>query len=180
MRESPQKFLLIRERYKPVVLHSSIPIVHMGTIHPYCTHGDHPSIPIVHMWTIHSNIMGGAKQTCTHGEMVGPLLPYLLLPPSPSSPHPPPSPVKPLVMMIFVLQNGSSPLLIASHSGHLDVVKTLIEAGANVNHTNKVGTCALLLYTYTVLLYCLSSASLCTCSCHNDVIGTNNYLSLQC
>ena len=35
----------------------SIPIVHMGTIHPYCTHGGHPSllytwgpsIPIVHM-----------------------------------------------------------------------------------------------------------------------------------
>ena len=22
----------------------SIPIVHMGTIHPYCTHGDHPSL----------------------------------------------------------------------------------------------------------------------------------------
>ena len=54
------------------------------------------------------------------------------------------------------------------------------EAGANVNHTDKVGTCTLLLYTYTVLLYCLSSANLCTCSCHNDVIGTNNYLSLQC
>ena len=68
----------------------------------------------------------------------------------------------------------------ASNKGHLDVVKTLIEAGANVNHTNKVGICTLLLYTYTVLLYCLSSASLCTCSYHNDVIGTNNYLSLQC
>ena len=27
----------------------------------------------------------------------------------------------------------------ASDKGHLDVVKTLIEAGANVNHTNKVG-----------------------------------------
>ena len=51
----------------------------------------------------------------------------------------------------------------ASDEGYLDVVKTLIEAGANVNHTNKVGTCTLLLYTYTVLLYCLSSASLCTC-----------------
>ena len=28
--------------------------------------------------------------------------------------------------------------MIASDKGHLDVVKTLIEAGANVNHTNKV------------------------------------------
>ena len=68
----------------------------------------------------------------------------------------------------------------ASEKGHLDVVKALIEAEANINHTNKVGICALFLYTYTVLLYCLSSASLCTCSCHNDVIGTNNYLSLKC
>ena len=42
-------------------LYTSIPIVHMWTIHPYCTHGDHPSllytwgpsIPIVHMGTIH-------------------------------------------------------------------------------------------------------------------------------
>ena len=66
-------------------------------------------------------------------------------------------------MMIFVLQDGGSPLMTASGNGHLDVVKTLIEARANVNHTNKVGICTLLLYTYTVLLYCLSSASLCTC-----------------
>ena len=29
----------------------------------------------------------------------------------------------------------------ASLKGHLDVVKTLIEAGANVNHTDKVGKC---------------------------------------
>ena len=65
----------------------------------------------------------------------------------------------------------------ASDEGHLDVVKTLIEAGANVNHTNMVGICTLLLYTYTVLMYCISSARLCTCSCHNDVIRTNNDLS---
>ena len=29
--------------------------------------------------------------------------------------------------------------MIASDKGHLDIVKTLIEAGANVNHTDKVG-----------------------------------------
>ena len=40
--------------------------------------------------------------------------------------------------MTFVLQNGWSPLYIASFNGHLDVVKTLIEAGASVNQTNKV------------------------------------------
>ena len=67
-------------------------------------------------------------------------------------------------MMIFVLQDGWSPLVRASDEGHLDVVKTLIEARANVNHTNKVGkylhccctcTCthfSLVLYTHVVLI----------------------------
>ena len=45
--------------------------------------------------------------------------------------------------MIFVLQDGKSPLLIALENGHFDVVKTLIEA----NHRDKVGLCALLLYS---------------------------------
>ena len=48
-------------------------------------------------------------------------------------------------MMIFVLQSGWSPLIGASNGGYLDVVKTLIEAGANVNQTDKVGICTLLL-----------------------------------
>ena len=43
-------------------------------------------------------------------------------------------------MISFVLQNGGSPLLIASFEGYLEVVKTLIEAGANINQVNKVGT----------------------------------------
>ena len=42
--------------------------------------------------------------------------------------------------MSFVLQDGWSPLLIASFKGHLEVVKSLIEAGANINQANKVGT----------------------------------------
>ena len=45
-----------------------------------------------------------------------------------------------LVMMSFTyILQGDSPLWIASFSGHLEVVKTLIETGANVNQTNKVG-----------------------------------------
>ena len=32
--------------------------------------------------------------------------------------------------------------MFAISEGHLDVVKTLIEAGANVNQTNKVGICS--------------------------------------
>ena len=62
--------------------------------------------------------------------------------------------VKPLVMMIFVLQNGRSPLINASYYGHLDVVITLIEAGANVNHTDKVG-----IYTCTLMLCIVAMAA---------------------
>ena len=42
---------------------------------------------------------------------------------------------------IHVLQNGWSPLYAASEKGHLDVVKTLLEAGANINQANNVGIC---------------------------------------
>ena len=42
------------------------------------------------------------------------------------------------VMMGFVLQDGWIPLDVASRKGHLEIVKRLIEAGANVNHTSKV------------------------------------------
>ena len=43
------------------------------------------------------------------------------------------------MMMTLVLQYGSSSLMVASREGHLDVVIALIEGGANVNKTNKVG-----------------------------------------
>ena len=52
--------------------------------------------------------------------------------------HSPPLVVQPLVMMTFVLQDCWSPLHIASDEGHLVIVKTLIEAGANVYEANKV------------------------------------------
>ena len=39
----------------------------------------------------------------------------------------------------FVLQFSNSPLYSASSEGHSAVLKTLIEAGANVNESNKVG-----------------------------------------
>ena len=40
--------------------------------------------------------------------------------------------------MEFVLQDDWTPLVAASQKGHLEIVKSLIEAGANVNHTAKV------------------------------------------
>ena len=117
----------------------SIPIVHMGTIHPYCTHGDHPSllytlgpsIPIVHMGTIHPYFTHGDHPSLLYTW--GSWIPILwvgrstLVPVGKwwclychiffSLPL-----LAPLVMMIFVLQNGGSPLMWASNAGHLDVV----------------------------------------------------------
>ena len=46
--------------------------------------------------------------------------------------------VQPLVMMTFVLQDGCSPSYAASCNGHLDVMKTLFEAGANINQATMV------------------------------------------
>eukprot|EP00731_Ephydatia_muelleri_P033538 Em0031g46a len=40
-------------------------------------------------------------------------------------------------MMTFVLQDGWSPLNAASKKGHLDVVETLLEAGANINQATR-------------------------------------------
>ncbi|KAL5509645.1 hypothetical protein EMCRGX_G005045 [Ephydatia muelleri] len=51
--------------------------------------------------------------------------------------------VQPLVMMTFVLQDGWSPLNAASKKGHLDVVETLLEAGANINQATKDGRTSL-------------------------------------
>ena len=48
------------------------------------------------------------------------------------------------ILMGFVLQDGWIPLHMASRQGHLDVVKTLIEAGANINQVDEVST-----HTYT-------------------------------
>ena len=40
--------------------------------------------------------------------------------------------------MTFILQDGCSPLNAASCYGHLAAVKTLLEAGANINQADKV------------------------------------------
>ena len=43
-------------------------------------------------------------------------------------------------MMGFILQEDACSLAAASYYGHLDVVKTLIEAGANINQADEVRT----------------------------------------
>ena len=43
-----------------------------------------------------------------------------------------------MVIMIFVLQDGVTPLIAASYNGHLEALKILIANKANVNLTDKV------------------------------------------
>ena len=52
----------------------SIPIVHMGTIHLYCTHGDHPSL--LYTWgpSIPIVHMGTIHPYCTHGDQSIPIV----------------------------------------------------------------------------------------------------------
>ena len=76
--------------------------------------------------------------------------------------HSPPL-VQPLVMMTFVLQYGWSPLYAARDTGHLDIVKTLIEAGANVNQTDKVHCVGRLHVAFSVIVIYEHTYILCVC-----------------
>ena len=55
-------------------------------------------------------------------------------------------------MIAFVFQNGWSPLCIASFKGHLDIVKILIEAGADINQTNEVQRVGRLHVSFSVIV----------------------------
>ena len=59
---------------------------------------------------------------------------------------------QPLIMMTFILQDGWSPLHSASYDGHLDIVKTLIKAGANVNPAIEVQCVGRLHVTFSVIV----------------------------
>ena len=48
---------------------------------------------------------------------------------------------KMIVVYILTVQDGATPLFIASQHGHTDVVDVLIKAKANVNQPMKVNTC---------------------------------------
>lgn len=52
-----------------------------------------------------------------------------------------------LFVMTFVLQDGCNPLFIATCKGHPDIVKLLIEAGANICQANNVGVSSFFLLT---------------------------------
>ena len=62
----------------------------------------------------------------------------------------------PVVMMGFVLQNGSCSLGTACNMGHLDVVKALLEAGANIYQADKVSIRTPTVYDIIALHICLT------------------------
>ena len=62
----------------------------------------------------------------------------------------------PLLMMGFLLQKGGSSLGAASYKGHLNIVKTLMEAGANINHADEVSIHRHTVYDIIVCDHCIS------------------------
>ena len=45
------------------------------------------------------------------------------------------------IVLLHSLQNGTTPLIAASHKGHRDIVEVLLNHGAEVDLPNKVSVC---------------------------------------
>jgi ankyrin repeat protein len=52
-------------------------------------------------------------------------------------------------------KRGDSPLMFASSEGHINVVKMLLNHGANVNHTNKFGETSLMFAAWDLHVDCV-------------------------
>ena len=55
--------------------------------------------------------------------------------------------------MYLYLQNGESPLILASSEGHFEIVKLLLDKGAEVNHQDKVSYSSIVVIMYFACMY---------------------------
>lgn len=89
-------------------------------------------------------------------------------------------------LVMFYLQDGWSPLYTASLNGHIDVVESLIAAGANVNEATKVRTVYMQTCTSILWLLCCYGLDIIQFSITADVdwkcvcVGVKLIKSLQC
>ena len=61
-------------------------------------------------------------------------------------------------MISSTIQNGASPLYVASQAGQTEVVDTLLKSGADPNLANTVwGLMYMFIHMCCVLVYCLST-----------------------
>ena len=52
--------------------------------------------------------------------------------------------------MYLYLQNGVSPLMVASSRGHFEIVKLLLDKGAEINHQNNVSYSSIVVIMFKV------------------------------
>ena len=62
-----------------------------------------------------------------------------------------------ILIYIFSIQYGRSPLLVACEGGHTETTRCLIDKGANVNMFDEVCTINKCSDSYTLFLFCLFS-----------------------
>ena len=63
--------------------------------------------------------------------------------------------------MNLYLQDGKSPLMVASSGGHFEIAKLLLNKGAEVNHQDKVSYSSIVVIMYFASMYLMAT---CTCT----------------
>lgn len=68
-----------------------------------------------------------------------------------------------MLIIVFAIQNGISPLYVASQEGHTDIVDLLLKAGADTHQAEMVlhATCIYIHVVHTHLIYIIMSSCVC-------------------